>query len=161
MKNKFYLDKIQLKTINKKNVIVKMTRQELIKRLIEAKTRDWTIKHPEPPKDLFYDEFKADWDKQLNTKRNIITEKVYAHYCNKIILKVRYIENGKYTPYKQYKTLKDKYGEVTKSTRIPTLDHNSYLIKKTLNIISKNTNKNVIAYQLLCTNLKTGRLIIP
>ena len=115
-RNKWFLTKEEIKKINKKRLNSKITRKELIYRLIEARLKDWQDNIPEPPKDLFYDEFKRRREEYINS--NIrdeyikIRRNIFAHYGNQIVLQVRYCRNGAYSNYSENTITKfvDTYG---------------------------------------------------
>lgn len=167
-RNKWFLTKKEIKKINEKRLSGKITRKELIYRLIEARLKDWQDSIPEPPKDLFYDEFKRRREEYINS--NIrdeyvkIRRNIFAHYGNQIVLQVRYCKNGAYSNYSENTIAKfvDTYGELT--GYVAELPDNSVLMKKVKRFINQFDKKDVVAFRLCCINKysrnkETGKLI--
>lgn len=94
-----YATKKELKRINKKNVINKMNRVELMERLVQYKLSKWEKRNPCPIKqdqgykDLFEDQFLPQWQEERDKAEEHLREVVISMY-HKVRIFACLIERG-------------------------------------------------------------------
>ena len=92
---KYYRVRSQAAKFYDKTIIRKMTHENYVELLINAKLQDWIKKHPCPidvhsiQKDLFEDEYMAEWNENKQKALENITKNV-RNVGNKIIVYARY-----------------------------------------------------------------------